>query len=218
MKFKLKANYKPTGDQPQAIDKLTNNYLKGIEHQVLLGVTGSGKTYTMANVIQNTQKPTLLISHNKTLAAQLYQEFKEFFPENAVSYFVSYYDYYQPEAYIPQTDTYIAKETDINQEIDKLRLQATSDIFSTIVSSVNLINMEIQEISAATEEMSASTDQLVDNVTEVASIAQQTAANSREVSDLSEKQEHSLNAMINEIESLNTYVENVQKVVNTFKI
>ena len=143
MKFKLKANYKPTGDQPQAIDKLTNNYLKGIEHQVLLGVTGSGKTYTMANVIQNTQKPTLLISHNKTLAAQLYQEFKEFFPENAVSYFVSYYDYYQPEAYIPQTDTYIAKETDINQEIDKLRLQATSDIFSRndtiVISSVSSI-------------------------------------------------------------------------------
>lgn len=143
MNFKLKADYKPTGDQPQAIEKLTKNYLKGIEHQVLLGVTGSGKTYTMANVIQNLQKPTLLISHNKTLAAQLYQEFKEFFPENAVSYFVSYYDYYQPEAYIPQTDTYIAKETDINQEIDKLRLQATSDIFSRddiiVISSVSSI-------------------------------------------------------------------------------
>jgi excinuclease ABC subunit B len=143
MNFKLKADYKPTGDQPQAIEKLTKNYLKGVNHQVLLGVTGSGKTYTMANVIQNLQKPALLISHNKTLAAQLYQEFKEFFPENAVSYFVSYYDYYQPEAYIPQTDTYIAKETDINQEIDKLRLQATSDIFSRndtiVISSVSSI-------------------------------------------------------------------------------
>ena len=143
MKFKLHSDYQPTGDQPQAIKKLTDNYNAGIPHQVLLGVTGSGKTFTIANLIQNIQKPTLVISHNKTLAGQLYQEFKEYFPKNAVSYFVSYYDYYQPEAYIPQTDTYIAKESDINQEIDRLRLQATSDIFSQddviIVASVSCI-------------------------------------------------------------------------------
>ncbi|MCL5090769.1 MAG: DEAD/DEAH box helicase family protein, partial [Patescibacteria group bacterium] len=143
MNFKLQADYQPTGDQPQAIEKLTAGVSHGISSQVLLGVTGSGKTYTVANVIQNTQKPTLVISHNKTLAAQLYQEFKEYFPDNAVSYFVSYYDYYQPEAYIPQTDTYIAKDADINQEIDKLRLLATSHIFSRkdviIVASVSCI-------------------------------------------------------------------------------
>ena len=143
MDFELKSDYKPTGDQPQAIEKLTAGVEAGLQSQVLLGVTGSGKTYTVANVIQNTQKPTLVISHNKTLAAQLYQEFKEYFPNNAVSYFVSYYDYYQPEAYIPQTDTYIAKDADINQEIDKLRLFATSQIFSRkdviIVASVSCI-------------------------------------------------------------------------------
>ena len=143
MKFKLHSDYQPTGDQPQAIKKLTENYRSGVPHQVLLGVTGSGKTFTIANLIQNIQKPTLVISHNKTLAGQLYQEFKEYFPQNAVSYFVSYYDYYQPEAYIPQTDTYIAKESDINQEIDRLRLQATSDIFSQddiiVVASVSCI-------------------------------------------------------------------------------
>jgi excinuclease ABC subunit B len=143
MKFKLKSDYQPTGDQPEAIKKLTNNYLAGVPYQVLLGVTGSGKTYTVANLIENIQKPALIISHNKTLAGQLYQEFKEYFPDNAVSYFVSYYDYYQPEAYVPQTDTYISKETDINQEIDKLRLQATSDIFSqddvVVVASVSCI-------------------------------------------------------------------------------
>jgi len=143
MEFKLEAPYKPAGDQPQAIEKLTAGVKKGFPYQVLLGVTGSGKTHTIANVIQNTQKPTLVISHNKTLAAQLYQEFKEYFPDNAVSYFVSYYDYYQPEAYIPQTDTYIAKDADINQEIDKLRLLATSHIFSRndviIVASVSCI-------------------------------------------------------------------------------
>ena len=139
----MEAPYKPSGDQPQAIEKLTAGVKKGFPYQVLLGVTGSGKTHTVANVIQNTQKPTLVISHNKTLAAQLYQEFKEYFPDNAVSYFVSYYDYYQPEAYIPQTDTYIAKDADINQEIDKLRLLATSHIFSRndviIVASVSCI-------------------------------------------------------------------------------
>ena len=110
MKFKLKSDFKPTGDQPQAIEKLTRGLVDNYKNQVLLGVTGSGKTFTMANVIEKIQKPTLIISHNKTLAAQLYQEFRDFFPDNAVSYFVSYYDYYQPEAYIPQNDTYIEKE------------------------------------------------------------------------------------------------------------
>ena len=139
----MESPYQPTGDQPVAIKKLTAGVENKFPFQVLLGVTGSGKTYTVANVIQNVQKPTLVISHNKTLAAQLYQEFKEYFPNNAVSYFVSYYDYYQPEAYIPQIDTYIAKDADINQEIDKLRLFATSQIFSRkdviIVASVSCI-------------------------------------------------------------------------------
>ena len=143
MDFNLKSDFVPTGDQPQAIEQLTKGVLDKKKDQVLLGVTGSGKTFTIANVIQNTKKPTLVISHNKTLAAQLYQEFKEFFPDNAVSYFVSYYDYYQPEAYIPQTDTYIAKDADINQEIDKLRLFSTSNIFSRkdviVVASVSCI-------------------------------------------------------------------------------
>ena len=140
MNFKLVSDFKPTGDQPQAIEKLTQG-LK--ENQVLLGVTGSGKTFTMANVIQNVQKPTLIISHNKTLAGQLYQEFRDFFPENAVSYFVSYYDYYQPEAYIPQSDTYIEKEVEINEEIDKLRLAATTNLLTRkdviVVASVSCI-------------------------------------------------------------------------------
>lgn len=143
MKFNLRAPFSPSGDQYEAICQLTNGLRKGEKYQVLLGVTGSGKTFTIANVIKNIQKPTLVISHNKTLAAQLYQEFKEFFPKNAVGYFVSYYDYYQPEAYVPQTDTYIAKETDINQDIDKLRLQSTSMISSRrdviIVASVSCI-------------------------------------------------------------------------------
>ncbi len=141
--FVLKSDYKPAGDQPEAIDSLTKGVETNEKHQTLLGVTGSGKTFTMANVIANTQRPTLVISHNKTLAAQLYQEFKEFFPDNAVSYFVSYYDYYRPEAYIPQTDTYIEKETDINQEIDKLRLSATMNLMTRkdviVVSSVSCI-------------------------------------------------------------------------------
>jgi len=141
--FKLSSPYKPTGDQPAAIDKLTTNIQHNIPEQVLLGVTGSGKTYTIANVIERTQRPTLVISHNKTLAAQLYQEFREFFPHNAVSYFVSYYDYYQPEAYIPQSDTYIEKTTEINEEIDKLRLSATTNLLtrpdSIIVASVSCI-------------------------------------------------------------------------------
>src|SRR5690606_25424590 len=130
MPFQLASNFQPTGDQPQAIQKLTEGIEAGAGHQVLLGVTGSGKTFTMANVIQNTQKPTLIIAHNKTLAAQLYQEFRDFFPHNAVSYFVSYYDYYQPEAYIPSSDTYIEKEATINDEIDKLRLATTANLLT----------------------------------------------------------------------------------------
>ena len=143
MKFKLKSDFKPTGDQPQAIEQLTKSIEKNNKHQVLLGVTGSGKTFTMANVIQNLQRPTLVISHNKTLAGQLYQEFRDFFPDNAVSYFVSYYDYYQPEAYIPQSDTYIEKEVEINEEIDKLRLAATTNLLTRkdviVVASVSCI-------------------------------------------------------------------------------
>ena len=125
-KFDLVSAYKPTGDQPQAIEKLTRGALDGMPGQVLLGVTGSGKTFTVANVIANLNRPTLVLSHNKTLAAQLYGEFKRFFPNNSVEYYVSYYDYYQPEAYIPSTDTYIEKDLDINEEIDKLRLSALS--------------------------------------------------------------------------------------------
>jgi excinuclease ABC subunit B len=143
MQFKLVSGFKPAGDQPQAIDALVKSLKTGSRHQTLLGVTGSGKTFTLANVIQAVQKPTLVISHNKTLAAQLYQEFRDFFPHNAVSYFVSYYDYYQPESYIPSTDTYIEKETDINDEIDKLRLSATANLLSRpdviVVASVSCI-------------------------------------------------------------------------------
>ena len=123
--FKLHAPFSPTGDQPEAIEKLTEGVLDGIRTQVLVGVTGSGKTFTMANVIKNVGRPTLVIAHNKTLAAQLCNEFREFFPENAVEYFVSYYDYYQPESYIPSTDTYIEKDLSMNDEIDKLRNAAT---------------------------------------------------------------------------------------------
>ncbi len=118
-KFKLVSSFKPEGDQPQAIKTLSEGLLSGRRYQTLLGVTGSGKTFTMANVIEKVRKPVLVISHNKTLAAQLYSEFKEFFPENAVEYFVSYYDYYQPEAYIPQTDTYIEKDSSINDRLDR---------------------------------------------------------------------------------------------------
>lgn len=143
MKFRLKSPYQPTGDQPQAIEMLSECIEAENKHQTLLGVTGSGKTFTLANVIEKTQKPTLVISHNKTLAAQLYQEFRDYFPDNAVSYFVSYYDYYQPEAYIPSSDTYIEKETDVNQEIDKLRLSATANLLSRpdviVVASVSCI-------------------------------------------------------------------------------
>jgi len=143
MKFELKSKFKPKGDQPEAIKKLVANLNTGINNQVLLGVTGSGKTFTLANIIQKTQKPTLIISPNKTLAAQLYQEFKEFFPNNAVHYFVSYYDYYQPEAYIPQSDTYIEKDAKINEEIDRLRHSAVQDITTRkdviIIASVSCI-------------------------------------------------------------------------------
>ena len=120
--FELVSPYQPAGDQPQAIAKLTAGLLSGARHQVLLGVTGSGKTFTVANVIRNVDRPTLVISHNKTLAAQLYAEFKSFFPKNAVEYFVSYFDYYQPEAYIPRTDTFIEKDSSRNEEIERLRL------------------------------------------------------------------------------------------------
>lgn len=141
--FKLVSDYKPTGDQPQAIEKLSNGIKEGKKFQTLLGVTGSGKTFTMANIIQQVQRPTLVLAHNKTLAGQLYSEFKEFFPENNVEYFVSYYDYYQPEAYIPSSDTYIEKDSSVNDEIDKLRHSATLALFETrdviIVASVSCI-------------------------------------------------------------------------------
>lgn len=143
MEFKLYSEYAPTGDQPQAIDRLAEGILNGEKHQTLMGVTGSGKTFTMANIIERVQKPTLVISHNKTLAAQLHGEFKEFFPENAVEYFVSYYDYYQPEAYVPSTDTYIEKDSQINDEIEKLRHSATAALAERkdviIVASVSCI-------------------------------------------------------------------------------
>ncbi len=144
MKFKLVSDYQPTGDQPQAIDALSTGIEQGVEHQTLLGVTGSGKTFTIANVVERVQKPTLVLSHNKTLAAQLYNEFKAFFPDNAIEYFVSYYDYYQPEAYIPSTNTYIEKDLSINDDIEKLRLSATSALLSgrqdvLVVSSVSCL-------------------------------------------------------------------------------
>ncbi|GAB1454046.1 hypothetical protein MASR2M47_41020 [Draconibacterium sp.] len=144
MKFKIVSDYKPTGDQPGAITQLVEGVERGDRFQTLLGVTGSGKTFTVANVIQQVELPTLVLSHNKTLAAQLYGEFKQFFPDNAVEYFVSYYDYYQPEAYIPRTDTYIEKDLSINKDIEKLRLSATSALLSgrrdvIVVSSVSCL-------------------------------------------------------------------------------
>ena len=143
MDFKLVSEYSPQGDQPQAIEKIVKGINDGLKAQTLLGVTGSGKTFTMANVIERVNKPTLVLAHNKTLAAQLFSEFKEFFPENAVEFFVSYYDYYQPEAYIAQTDTYIEKDASVNEEIDKLRHSATFALFERhdvlIVSSVSCI-------------------------------------------------------------------------------
>ena len=144
MNFHLTSKYKPTGDQPEAIRQLTDGIERGDKAQVLLGVTGSGKTYTIANVIANVNKPTLILSHNKTLAAQLYEEMRGFFPDNSVEYYVSYYDYYQPEAYLPTTDTYIEKDLAINDEIDRLRLRAVSNLMSgrndvIVVSSISCI-------------------------------------------------------------------------------
>ena len=141
--FNLVSKYKPTGDQPEAIKELVDGINKGQKSQVLMGVTGSGKTFTMANVIASVNKPTLVLAHNKTLAGQLYGEFKEFFPNNAVEYFVSYYDYYQPEAYVPQTDSYIEKDAKINDEIDELRHKATASLLSRkdviVIASVSCI-------------------------------------------------------------------------------
>src|SRR5438270_6944377 len=141
--FELKAPFKPYGDQPAAIDELVRGVREGRQHQVLLGVTGSGKTFSVANVIAQVQKPTLILSPNKILAAQLYAEFKEFFPENAVEYFISYYDYYQPEAYVPSSDTYIEKDSSINDHIDRLRLKATSSLLERsdviVVASISCI-------------------------------------------------------------------------------
>ena len=143
MEFKIHSDYKPCGDQPEAIKRLAEGVIRGDKEQTLLGVTGSGKTFTIANVIEKVQKPTLVLAHNKTLAAQLCSEFKAFFPENAVEFFVSYYDYYQPEAYIPNTDTYIEKDSSVNEEIDKLRHSATAALFERrdviIVASVSCI-------------------------------------------------------------------------------
>ena len=143
MPFELASDYSPQGDQAQAIAKLTKSILAGNRHQTLLGVTGSGKTFTAANVLRNVGKPTLVMSHNKTLAAQLYSEFKQFFPRNAVEYFVSYFDYYQPEAYIPRSDTYIEKDSSINEEIERLRLSTTSSLLSRedviVIASVSCI-------------------------------------------------------------------------------
>src|SRR5579884_3793111 len=143
MDFKLVSSYAPRGDQATAIEQLTRGLLDSEKHQVLLGVTGSGKTFTMAKVIERMNRPTIVLAHNKTLAAQLYHEFRGFFPENAVEYFVSYYDYYQPEAYLPATDTYIEKEATINDELDRLRLSATRSLFERrdviIVASVSCI-------------------------------------------------------------------------------
>ena len=144
MNFEISSSFSPTGDQPEAIAALSEGIKSGVPFQTLLGVTGSGKTFTIANVIKEVQRPTLILSHNKTLAAQLYSEFKAFFPNNAVEYFVSYYDYYQPEAYLPSTDTYIEKDLAINEEIDKLRLRATASLLSgrkdvIVVSSVSCL-------------------------------------------------------------------------------
>ena len=144
MKFKIQSEFKPTGDQPSAIKQLVGGIDAGERYQTLLGVTGSGKTFTVANVLQEVQKPTLVLAHNKTLAAQLYSEFKAFFPDNAVEYFVSYYDYYQPEAYIPTSGTYIEKDLSINEEIEKLRLSTTSSLLSgrrdiIVVASVSCL-------------------------------------------------------------------------------
>ena len=148
MKFRLCSDYQPQGDQPDAIRSLVKSIESGNQSQTLLGVTGSGKTFSMANIIEKLQRPALIISHNKTLAAQLYSEFKSFFPDNAVEYFVSYYDYYQPEAYVPSTDTFIEKDSSINEEIERLRLAATGSLISRrdvlVVASVSWIARRFQ--------------------------------------------------------------------------
>src|SRR5690606_23823034 len=150
MNFQVVSDYKPTGDQPQAIQKLSQGIFDGEKYQTLLGVTGSGKTFTVANVIERVQRPTLVLAHNKTLAAQLYAEFKQFFPNNAVEYFVSYYDYYQPEAYIPVTGMYIEKDLSINEELEKMRLSTTSSLLS---GSGNPVEFQKNVISIAKGEM-----------------------------------------------------------------
>src|ERR1039458_9467091 len=147
MQFNIQSPYQPAGDQPEAIRQLVDGIRQGEKFQTLLGVTGSGKTFTVANVIQTVKKPTLVLTHNKTLVAQLYGEFRQFFPDNAVEYFVSYYDYYQPEAYMPVSDTYIEKDLSINEELDKLRLAATSQLLTgrrdiIVVASVSCIRSE----------------------------------------------------------------------------
>src|SRR5574344_1235854 len=143
MKFRLQSDYKPSGDQPEAIDQLCNSLDSGVSDITLLGVTGSGKTFTMANVVERLQRPTLVLTHNKTLAAQLYEEFKGFFPDNAVEYFISYYDYYQPEAYVVSSDTFIEKDASINDEIEKLRLHAATSLLTRpdtiVIASVSCI-------------------------------------------------------------------------------
>ena len=175
--FKLHSKYKPCGDQPQAIDKLVEGVQDGLRTQVLLGVTGSGKTFTMANVIQKLDRPALVIAHNKTLAAQLCNEFREFFPENRVEYFVSYYDYYQPEAYIPRSDTYIEKDMSVNDEIDRLRNSATSALCERrdviVVASVSCIYglgapMEYFSMAISLREgMTIDRDELIDRLIEI---------------------------------------------------
>ena len=177
MKFKIKTNYKTIPDQDRAIDSISGGVLRGSKYQTLLGVTGSGKTFTMANVIEKVQRPTLIISHNKTLAAQLYQEMRDLFPKNAVSYFVSYYDYYQPEAYIPSTDTYIEKDADINETIDKLRLAATANLLtradSIVVASVSCIyNIGSPReygkfVLEVTEGMKVGREQIIDRIVDL---------------------------------------------------
>src|SRR5436190_1914722 len=178
--FKLHADYKPTGDQPQAIEALVKSLRADNRHQTLLGVTGSGKTFTMANVIAQLDRPALIMSHNKTLAAQLYSEFKAFFPENAVEYFVSYYDYYQPEAYVPTSDTFIEKDSSINEELERLRIATTSSLVSRrdviVVASVSCIyglgspeefsNMRISLARGATLNRNKFLERLVENLYE----------------------------------------------------
>ena len=155
MQFKIKSPYRPTGDQPEAIKEICEAVNAGADAVTLLGVTGSGKTFTMANVIEKLQRPALILSHNKTLAAQLYGEFKSFFPDNAVEYFVSYYDYYQPEAYLPVTDTYIEKDLSINDEIEKLRLSASSALLSGRRDVIVISSVAIRRISTTTPSYSA---------------------------------------------------------------